>query len=106
MKKLMGILSVACLCGWLVGCAAEEATDVSDPIVTPTETPMPGDPGMTTEDPTPAVEDPAPITEDPAVSEEPTIPGDTTTEEPTTEDPAAESTEDPAAETTEEPAAP
>ena len=88
MKKLMGILSVACLCGWLVGCAAEESTDA--PVVTPTETATPGesmtaDPGLTTEDPATTTEEPA------TTSEEPAIPGDTSSEEPatTTEDPAA-----------------
>ena len=83
MKKLMGILSVACLCGWLVGCGAEDATSVDAPVTPPTTSgeSMTADPSLTTEDP--------------AMSGEVTTPEDSATpEETTTPD---ESTDDPAA---------
>lgn len=93
MKKLMTLLSVACLCGVLVGCAAEDDVDVSDPITPAPEAavePMPGTETM------PDAELETPATDADPVTDEPTIPGaeDTSaTEEPV--DPA-ETEEQPA----------
>jgi hypothetical protein len=47
MKKFLSLLSIACLCGWLVGCAAEE-TPVESTPVTPT---TPGTESMMTPPP-------------------------------------------------------